>query len=69
MNTRTTTDPISLRDVSEPDQHLCIYEGDGENGIEIFFESEENRQAYLPIEVDDNVVLKSHFSDNYVAEG
>lgn len=37
MNIRTTTDPISLHDVLDPELHpcFCSYEGDGENGIEI----------------------------------
>jgi hypothetical protein len=69
MNTRTTTDPISLRDVPDPDHHPCIYEGDGDNGIEIYFESEENRQTYMKIEVTDHIVLQSNMSDSYVAEG
>ncbi|HEY5603552.1 MAG TPA: hypothetical protein VIM41_10610 [Gammaproteobacteria bacterium] len=46
-----------------------MYEGDGDNGIEIYFESEENRQAYIDIEVSDQVVLESNFSDSYDAEG
>ncbi|MCI0506332.1 MAG: hypothetical protein L0Z73_09520 [Gammaproteobacteria bacterium] len=69
MNIRTTTDPISLRDVPDPDHHPCIYEGDGDNGIEIYFESEENRQTYMQIEVTDHIVLQSNLSDSYVAEG
>ena len=43
MNIRTTTDPITLRDVPDPESHPCMYEGDGDNGIEIFFESEQSR--------------------------
>jgi hypothetical protein len=69
MNTRTTTDPISLRDVPDPDHHPCIYEGDGDNGIEIYFESEEYRQTYMKIELTDHIVLQSNMSDSYVAEG
>jgi hypothetical protein len=38
MNIRTTTDPITLRDVTDIEDHPCIYEGDGENGIEIYLE-------------------------------
>ena len=69
MNTRTTTDLISLHDVSDPENHPCIYEGDGVNGIEFYFESEENRQTYLNIEIEDHIVLESNFSDSYVEEG
>ena len=35
MHIRTTLDPISLREVHDPDSHPCSYEGDGENGLEI----------------------------------
>lgn len=37
MNIRTTTDPISLRDISNPESHPCVYDGDGDNGLEIYF--------------------------------
>ncbi|MCU7879240.1 MAG: hypothetical protein KZQ66_03010 [Candidatus Thiodiazotropha sp. (ex Lucinoma aequizonata)] len=40
MNIRITTDPITLRDVSNLDDHPCFYEGDGGHGVEIYFESE-----------------------------
>ena len=69
MITRTTTDPISLREVPDPENHPCVYEGDGDNGIEIFFENEENRQTYLNIKNDGKIVLKGDASDDYVAEG
>jgi hypothetical protein len=35
MHIRTTTDPITLHDVPDPDNHPCLYEGDGENGLGI----------------------------------
>lgn len=69
MNIRTTTDPISLHDVVEPEQHPCIYEGDGENGIEIYFENEENRQTYLQMEIGHRIIVEGDDSDDYVAEG
>ncbi len=69
MNIRTTTDPISMRDVIDPENHPCIYEGDGDNGIEICFENEENMQQYLDIKMDSNIVLQSNDSEDYVAEG
>lgn len=47
MNTRSTTNPISLHDVTDPEHHPYIYDGDGNNGIEIYFEIEESRQTYL----------------------
>ena len=69
MNIRTTTDPITLHDVLEPEQHPCVYDGDGDNGIEIYFENETNRQTYLQMEVGHAIVLKGDDSDDYVAEG
>jgi hypothetical protein len=42
MIIRTTTDPISSREVLNPEDHPCVYDGDGENGLEIYFENEEN---------------------------
>lgn len=35
MNIRSTMDPISWHDVTNLDNAPCLYEGDGENGIEI----------------------------------
>jgi hypothetical protein len=71
MNIRTTTDPITLRDVPNPEQHPCLYEGDGEHGIEIYLESEENRQFYMDmdLEMGGNKVIAGNDSDDYVAEG
>ncbi len=71
MNTRTITDPISQRDVSNPSSHPCAYMGDGEHGIEVFFESEENRNTFLTemqVSPSRKVVCGSS-SDDYVAEG
>ena len=69
MIIRTTTDPISLHDVPNPEQHPCVFEGDGENGIEIYFENEANRQAYLDMEMEDKKVLRGDDTADYVAEG
>lgn len=69
MITRTTTDPISLNEVIDPNNHPCVYEGDGENGIEIYFENEANRQEYLQIKNDGRIVLHGNDSDDYIAEG
>jgi len=33
MHIRTTMDPISLRDVPDPEHHPCLYEGDGATKI------------------------------------
>ena len=69
MIIRTTTDPISLHDVPNPELHPCVFEGDGDNGIEIFFENEANRQTYLAMNVEERKVLKGNSAEDYVAEG
>ena len=69
MIIRTTTDPITLQDVSNPEQHPCLYEGDGENGLEIYFESERTKKMYLDMEMEDTKVLMGNDTEDYVAEG
>lgn len=69
MHIRTTLDPISLREVPDPDNHPCLYEGDGENGLEIYFETEENKQMYMEMEMEDKKVLIGNDTDDYIAEG
>ncbi len=69
MNIRTTTDPITLRDVSNPQEHPCLYEGDGDHGVEIYFESEETKRIYLAMEMEDHKVLQGNDTEDYVAEG
>jgi hypothetical protein len=69
MHIRTTTDPITLHDVTDPYNHPCLYEGDGENGLEIYFQNEENRKIYMEMELEDKKVLQGNDSDDYVAEG
>jgi hypothetical protein len=69
MHIRSTTDPITLHDVPDPENHPCVYDGDGDNGLEIYFESEANRQLYLKMANDGNIALKGDDSDDYIAEG
>lgn len=69
MNIRTTTDPITLRDVIDPDSHPCLYEGDGDNGVEIYFESEETKRIYLEMDFEGRKIIAGNDSDDYVAEG
>ena len=69
MHIRSTLDPISLRDVPDPENHPCLYEGDGENGLEIYFENEENKKIYMDMELEDKKVLIGNDTDDYVAEG
>lgn len=69
MHIRSTLDPISLRDVPNPEEHPCLYEGDGENGVEIYFENEDHLQQYLDMKLEDKKILMGNDSDDYVAEG
>ena len=74
MHIRTTMDPISLRDVPDPEHHPCLYEGDGATkiqtrGLEIYFENEENKKIYMEMELEDKKVLKGNDTDDYIAEG
>ena len=69
MHIPSTTDPIKLHDVTDPDNHPCLYEGDGDNGLEIYFENEENKKIYMEMELEDRKVLQGNDSDDYVAEG
>ena len=69
MIIRTTTDPMTLRDVINPEQHPCVYEGDGEDGLEIYFENEHNRQEYLKMEMEQRKIVKGTDTEDYVAEG
>ena len=48
----STTDPISLMDVQDPESHPFVIEGEGDNALKIYFENEENKKAYLGIEVE-----------------
>lgn len=66
MHIRTTTDPISSHEVPDPEHPPCSYEGDGYNGLEIYFETENNRRIYLEIELEDKKIAKGNDSDNYV---
>lgn len=71
MHIRSTLDPISLHEVPDPEHHPCLYEGDGVNGIEVYFENEENKQIYMDMdkELGCKKVIAGNDSDDYVAEG
>ncbi len=71
MHIRITTDPISLNEISDTAGHPCHYEGDGDNGIEIYFDDEDNMNTFLEWERDDDhkIALTGNNSDDYVAEG
>lgn len=62
----STTDPISLVDVQNPDTHPFIVEGEGENALKIYFENEENKNTYLGIDVEHPGDGIEHNLDNTV---
>jgi len=42
---------MSLNDVTDLENAPCITEGEGENAIKIYFESVQNRDDYLNMEI------------------
>ena len=42
----TTLDPITLNDVTDMENAPYVIEGEGDGALKIYFESEENKQAY-----------------------
>lgn len=48
----TTTDPITLHDVPNPQMHPFVVEGNGESALKIYFESEDSKKAYLELETE-----------------
>jgi hypothetical protein len=69
MNIRTTMDPITLREVSELETHPCLYEGDGDNGVEIYFENEVTKKFYMDMELEDRKIVCGNDTDDYIPEG
>lgn len=47
-----TTDPITGNTIKDPEGHPFVIEGQGDNALKIYFESEESKKAYLEIEVE-----------------
>lgn len=45
----STLDPISMNDVIDTDNAPFVIEGEGENALKVYFESERNKQEYLSI--------------------
>ncbi len=66
MNIQTSTDPISFREGHPAFVHV---EGDGENTLTVYFESEENRQAYRDIPVEPSSIDLDNDTDEWVDEG
>jgi len=48
----STTDPITLNDVRDPENHPFVIEGSGDSALKIYFENEANRREYLGIAVE-----------------
>ena len=70
MLIRTTTDPITLHDVPNPEQHPYILDGDMDNGLMIYFETDQTRKIFQELDDDDHkLVLRGDSSDDYVADG
>ncbi len=45
----STTDPISMQDVTDIENAPFVIEGEGPNAIKIYFQSEANKAEYLEI--------------------
>jgi len=41
-----------MNDVPDPTHHPFVVEGEGDNALKIYFESEETKQAYMDLEVE-----------------
>jgi hypothetical protein len=46
----TTTDPITGKEVFNPETHPFLIEGEGDYALKIYFESEATKRAYLEYE-------------------
>jgi hypothetical protein len=45
----STTDPVSLVDIQNPESHPFVVDGEGDNALKIYFENEENKATYLEL--------------------
>lgn len=45
----STTDPISMQDVTDLENAPYVIEGEGPNALKIYFQSEANKAEYLDI--------------------
>ena len=71
MHIKVTTDPMTMNEVNNPESRPCYYQGDGINGLEIYFENDDNMQSFLEWEQEDDhkITLMGNDSDDYIAEG
>ena len=51
----TTTDPVTGKEVFNPETHPFLIEGEGDYALKIYFESEANREEYLNVEMHEGV--------------
>lgn len=65
---KSTTDPVSGMDVSNTQDAPFIIEGEGGNALIIYFESQENKRAFIEMsseaEQDFSVALYNEIKDN-----
>lgn len=47
-----TTDPITGKTLKNPEGRPFVIEGQGDDALKIYFESEDSKQAYLEIETE-----------------
>ena len=47
----STTDPISLTDVKNPENHPFVVEGVGENALKIYFENDPVRLGFSFLDI------------------
>ena len=69
MFIHSTTDPITLKDVHNLSTHPSVTEGTAENGFEVYFENELNKQTFLMMKLEDKKILEGNDTDDYIAEG
>jgi hypothetical protein len=56
--------------VPDSENHPCVYDGDGDHGLEMYFENDENRRIYLETKIETSIVLlQGNDTDGYIAEG
>ena len=56
----STTDPITMTQITDPDEHLSVVEGHGKTAIRLCFESEDTRQLWLEIHGDQTLIPKAN---------
>ncbi len=64
----TTTDPITGKDVTDLENAPFTIEGQGETSLKIYFESEQSKQEYMVISMEEidssSIDIYNKISDN-----